>query len=113
MTPLWTVGQALNQLSHLLQAPLKLHVPTMPPEQACPCVLGLAHTMFGFVVPGIVLYLLEAHDRAAFRRPKNKGHDHAAMGFSLLEFTLISSLLLSLAAIIVWDAAVALAVHLQ
>ncbi len=85
----------------------------MPPEQACPCVLGFAHTMLGFVLPSIVLYLLEAQERGAFRQLKREGPGRTELGLCLLEVILIPSLLLSLAAVIVWEAAVALAAHLH
>ncbi len=82
----------------------------MPVQQACPCLLGFALTMCGLILPTMTLYMTEARDREAFKRLKSRqqgGTDKC----SCLDSVLIISLLLSLLAIIVWEAAVALAVR--
>ncbi|BDA47594.1 hypothetical protein COCOBI_10-4430 [Coccomyxa sp. Obi] len=107
-----TAAEVLNQASHLLQAPLKVQAPSMPLQQACPCVLGFVLTMCGFIVPTMALYIAEARDREAFRRLKSGRQGRTDKCSCILESILIVSLLLSLVAIIVWEAAVALAVHL-
>ncbi len=84
----------------------------MPLQQACPCLLGFALTMCGFVLPITAVYMTEARNRAAFRRLKSGHQGRTDKCSCLLESILIVSLLLSLVAIIVWEAAVALAVHL-
>ncbi|CAL8471966.1 g11508 [Coccomyxa elongata] len=78
-------AEVLNQASHLLQAPLKVQASSMPLQQACPCLLGFALTMCGFILPTIALYITEARDRAAFRRLKS-GHGRTDKAENSLSF---------------------------
>ena len=106
--PLWLTSgpsallQAANEGSRLVLAPFKLDMGPPAAAKACMQVLAHSHIMLAAVLPTVVTFLWDAQSRAAFQAAQRRRRAQASFG--LPEAALMSTLLVSLTALVVWEA---------
>jgi hypothetical protein len=99
----WVVLQAINEGSRQVLAPFKLYTEPPSPARACRQVLAHAHIMLCIVLPSMGLYLWEARLRNQFQAAKRRRRI-AGLVLGLPEATVMSTLVISLFALVVWEA---------
>ena len=91
-----------NEGSRLILAPFKLDTGAPPAAKACMQLLAHAHIMLAAVLPTVAVFLWDAQSRADFQAAKRRRRMHASFG--LPEAALMSTLLVSLTGLVVWEA---------